>query len=427
MTSAHPTSPPHYTLDISRLLSRARARVPTGIDRVELEYALYLCANAPERTEFAAVHPLGRFAPLPFALAADFVSTIAALWDSGANDTGAAARLGMRLLHGIVLPNMDRRQPPARHHRQRKGRSVYLLLSHHHLTRPNLVAAAIRRRSALFVPMVHDLIPLEYPEYSREKEPDRHQQRIDTVVRYADAVITPSDAVRTSLMPYLAKAGRSDVPVWPIPHGVHLRALADDDKTPAADDTGRPYFVCLGTVEARKNHLLLLNIWRRLIETHGAAAPQLVIVGKRGWENEQVLDMIERSPALHGFVVEHNALPDTEVVRLLRGARALLFPSFTEGFGLPLAEALALGTPVICSDIPVFREVGGSAAHYLDPLDGMAWLRTVEGLSDLAEREEVPLTALDQDHILDWDQSVSRALAKVEDFVGHASRHTNRG
>ena len=66
-------------------------------------------------------------------------------------------------------------------------------------------------------------------------------------------------------------------------------------------------------------------------------------------------------------------MSDAELGRLLAGARALLFPSLAEGYGLPLAEALAAGVPVLCSDVPPFRAVGGDAPEYLDPLDGPAW------------------------------------------------------
>src|SRR5262249_22522618 len=116
-----------------------------------------------------------------------------------------------------------------------------------------------------------------------------------------------------------------------------------------------PYFAVLGTIEPRKNHLLLLNFWSRLAATL-SAPPRLLVIGPRGWENEQVLDMLERSRRLRGLVEEHNALSDAQVGSVLSRARALLLPSFAEGYGLPLAEALASGIPVLCSDIAVFRE-----------------------------------------------------------------------
>ncbi|GBR54887.1 glycosyltransferase [Neokomagataea thailandica NBRC 106555] len=180
--------------------------------------------------------------------------------------------------------------------------------------------------------------------------------------------------------------------------------------------TEKPYFVCLGTIEGRKNHLLLLNVWRRLIEIHGAKTPRLLIIGKRGWENEQVIDMIERTPSFAGIVREYNNLPNDEVVALLKNARALLFPSFSEGFGLPLAEALALNVPVICSDIPVFQEVGKNKVTYLDPIDGLGWLDTISTYSSLKTPQTPPPYFEDND-ALNWDTSVKNGLLEIENFI----------
>ena len=116
------------------------------------------------------------------------------------------------------------------------------------------------------------------------------------------------------------------------------------------DLAASPYFVVLGTIEPRKNHLLLLNIWRRLAEQQ-RSPPKLVIIGTRGWENEQVLDVLDRSVLVRPHVVEGSGMGDRGLMRLLANARALLMPSFAEGYGLPVVEALSLGTPVVASDI----------------------------------------------------------------------------
>jgi glycosyltransferase involved in cell wall biosynthesis len=139
-----------------------------------------------------------------------------------------------------------------------------------------------------------------------------------------------------------------------------------------------PYFVMLGTIEPRKNHWLLLQIWRRLVERLGEAAPKLVVIGQRGWECENVVDLLERCTALRGFVIEIPRCSDTDLATYLHHAQALLFPSFAEGYGLPLAEALALGTPAIVSNLPAFREVAGHIPDYLDPLDGKSWAAIIE-------------------------------------------------
>ncbi|AHE52108.1 hypothetical protein NX02_01730 [Sphingomonas sanxanigenens DSM 19645 = NX02] len=134
----------------------------------------------------------------------------------------------------------------------------------------------------------------------------------------------------------------------------------------------------LGTIEGRKNHLLMLQIWRELVEMHGSAAPRLLIVGQRGWEADQALAMIDRTKALRGVVSELPRCSDDELAVLLRGARALIFPSFVEGYGMPLVEALAHGTPVIASQIDVFGELAGPVPDYAAPTDGRRWRTLIE-------------------------------------------------
>jgi glycosyltransferase involved in cell wall biosynthesis len=101
-----------------------------------------------------------------------------------------------------------------------------------------------------------------------------------------------------------------------------------------------------------------------------------VLIGRRGWENEAVVDQLERSPAIRRYVHEVTNLGDHQVARLIHGAAALLSPSFAEGFNLPVIEALSLSTPVIASDIPAHRELA-AGAQLIDPLDGPAWLDAI--------------------------------------------------
>ena len=122
-----------------------------------------------------------------------------------------------------------------------------------------------------------------------------------------------------------------------------------------------------------------LGVRRRLAERMGAgdAAPRAAFPGRRGWENEAIIDQLERAPAILRHVHEVNNLGDREVARLIRGASALLSPSFAEGFNLPVIEALSLSTPVIASDIPVHRELA-AGARLVDPLDGPGWLAAID-------------------------------------------------
>jgi glycosyltransferase involved in cell wall biosynthesis len=168
--------------------------------------------------------------------------------------------------------------------------------------------------------------------------------------------------------------GGRPVPVEVIPIGVDEGVLkhASYELSPFAP--ARPYFVMLGTIEPRKNHALLLQIWRNYAETLPTGSiPELVLIGRRGWENESIFRMLDRCESVRPHLREMNGVADDELWPLLRGARAMLFPSFVEGWGMPMVEALALGVPVIGSDIPPFREAGQGIPDLLSPLDGHGW------------------------------------------------------
>jgi len=329
---------------------------------------------------FAAQASTGGFAAVPRPSVAALLDAIEAGWEGAPGAWRRAWSAALPILAGLGLGAGRRalRDPVAGP--GRAGRSVFLLVSHRALDRAAAIAP-IRRAGAAFVPFVHDLIPLSHPEYARPPQVRRHAARVLTVAAMADGVLANSAATAASLRGELAARGLPAPPVTVAPLGVRARAPAPAD---AEAPPAGPYFVCLGTIEPRKNHLLLLHLWRDLAARLGGAAPRLLLVGRRGWENENILDMLERCAALRGLVRECGAPGDAAVASLLAGSRALLFPSFAEGYGLPLAEALALGVPALCSDLPALREVGGAVPDYLDPLDGAAWRRAVLDYADPA-------------------------------------------
>jgi glycosyltransferase involved in cell wall biosynthesis len=275
---------------------------------------------------------------------------------------------------------------------------VYVQASPHHLNDQRLVQSILQREGAGFLCLVHDLIPIEYPEYARPGGDRLHRCRMETLTSFADALIVNSAATGRSLQPWIERSGRT-IPVKVAPLGTEALSSAAD----ATSIQDRPYFVCIGTIEGRKNHLLLLHLWRRMAETMPhRVIPRLVLIGRRGWENEQVLDLLDRCPSLVGHVEEIAGCPDKRLTELLRGARALLMPSFAEGFGMPLAEALSVGVPVICSDIPAHREVGGRVPDFADPLDGPTWQALVLDYSTQGAAWKAQMTRLRSWHKPTW-------------------------
>lgn len=346
-------------LDLSRLVSRARHQTPSGVDRVEMAYARGLHAQFGEQLRFAAVHPFGVYGGLRNATALRFLDALEQRWE---NEEGTVERRSLIEVLPSLLSLLPERTRPS-------AGSVYVQASPHHLTRPALVRRILTRERARFLCLVHDLIPIEYPEYARANGAALHQRRIETITALADGLIVNSSATGDSLRPWLERTGRT-VPMQVALLGTHqIPEPARPITVPA-----EPYFICVGTIEPRKNHLLLLNLWRALAgKLPPEAIPRLIVVGRRGWENEQVIDMLERSPGLRGHVEELNGCSDRHMQALVRGARALLLPSFAEGYGMPVTEALSVGTPVICSDLSALREAGGEVPDFLDPLDGPSW------------------------------------------------------
>ena len=373
-------------LDLSRLLSRTLHAMPTGIDRVELVYARQLLARIPDRLRFAAVNPFGVYGRLPAQAVRRFLDETEDRWASRA----APGRPAMLSAAAASLLRLAPRPVP----RPAPGvRRYYLQASPHHLHRPDRVRAKLLAERARLVCLVHDLIPIEYPEYARPDGAATHRRRIRTMADLAAGLIANSRATADSMARFLD--GSHPVAIRVAHLGSEPLAGGEDAPPPIP----QPYFVMLGTIEPRKNHLLLLNLWRQMIETLGPErTPHLAIVGRRGWENENVVDMLERCTAIHGHVHELAGLSDRAVGALLRHARALLLPSFAEGFGMPVTEALQAGTPVICSGLPALREAGGDVPDFLDPLDGPGWL---EAISDHAGEGSVR-RARQFERLRDW-------------------------
>ena len=415
----------HVILDVSRLLFSIRRAAPSGIDRVEMAYARRWAAQPPKTCTFAAQIPAGGFAAVPRPALVALLDAIEAAWDGVAGAQRHAWRAALPLLAnlGIGAGRRALRDALAAPDGAAAGRSVFLLVSHRALDQAAAIAP-LRRAGAAFVPFVHDLIPLSHPEYARPPQVKRHAARVATVAAMADGVVVNSAATADSLRAELASRGlpAPSIAVAPLGIGTARRAAVPAQR-PFPPPGEAPYFVCLGTIEPRKNHLLLLHLWRDFAARLGSRAPRLLLLGRRGWENENILDLLERCSILRGLVQERGTPGDAEVASLLAGSRALLFPSFAEGYGLPLAEALALGVPALCSDLPALREVGGTVPDYLDPLDGAAWRRAVLDYADPASAARAAqLARLAGWRAPNWDAHFEAVDALLERAVSGCAR-----
>lgn len=393
-------------LDLSRLISRVRHGRPSGVDRVEMAYARGLMDRFGDDLAFAALHPAGSYGRIGQNVALAYLNELEARWASPKGPVGQKSLTS-------IMPWMARLMPD----RSKIGTSdVLIQVSPHHLHQTEKQRAILSRERARFVCMVHDLIPIEFPEYARPGGSALHAARMTSVAELADAVIVNSAATGASLARWIEGYGGTLPPIHVALLGTHLLPAAP----PWTPRDGKPFFVCLGTIEPRKNHLLLLHLWRQMAETlSDDQMPRLIVIGRRGWENEQIVDLLDRCTTLRPFVDEVNNCGDVELAGILRGARALLMPSFAEGYGMPIAEALSVGTPVVASDLPAHREAGGAAPDYLDPLDGLGWMRAIhEYAHDESGRRRAQLERINQWHAPAWPKHMEIAADAIRSIAG---------
>ncbi len=257
----------------------------------------------------------------------------------------------------------------------------------------------VEYHAARLVIMIHDLIPLTHPQFCRVDENHRHAARLRQGLALACGVICNSAATAAALHRW---ANAEGLTVPPTTVGWLAPALGRRVSRPAPLAT--PYFVVLGTLEPRKNHALLINVWHALRATPGLQRPRLVVIGQPGWDFDETLTQLRAGESRGDFVLAIAGCDDATTTVWLQHAKALLFPSFAEGYGLPLIEALTLGVPVLASDLPAFREIAGDHAHYLDPTDINAWTRAVRAqcaAPPIATRGFMPPTWAQHFHVVE--------------------------
>lgn len=242
------------------------------------------------------------------------------------------------------------------------------------------VTIAPTRLAIPSVPVVHDLTPLTHPEWHRRKTVVAFVPWIEKTLERAARVIAVSQTTADELARLYPEV-RAKISV--VPNGVDARfspsAGAGERESVRRERTGgRPYILYLGTLEPRKNLTTLVAACEKLWRER-PALPDLLLAGSSGWKSESLLDAIARSP-FRGRIHVSGYVPREAAPALLRSAEAFCYPSLAEGFGLPVLEAMASGTPAVISDAPALREVAGDAAISVPARDASALAQALQVL-----------------------------------------------
>lgn len=261
-----------------------------------------------------------------------------------------------------------------------------------HATHP--VPLAVRGVPNLYT--IHDLVPLRLP-YTTLDDKKYFYRLLTSIARTADHIVTVSEYSRRDIVEHLGVDERRVTNTYQaVDIPAHVLARSDGE---VAGELARlfglefgGYFLFYGAIEPKKNVARLIDAYA----TSGTKLP-LVVAGGQGWQNRverrKLRDERFLNYRIDGNVVRQERqvrrleyLPRSQLFSLIRGARALVFPSIYEGFGLPVIEAMALGTPVVTSTVSSLPEVAGDAALLVDPysIEEIAGaIRTVEADADL--------------------------------------------
>ena len=267
-----------------------------------------------------------------------------------------------------------------------------------------LVRSQQERFGLRFALLVYDLIPLRRPEWCDRGLVRLFRAWFESVFPLVDHLFAISRATAADVERYAAEQGiELSVPVIPIPIGTGFSGAST---APAAVTKRLPapgtYTLIVSTIEARKNHLLLFRVWRRMLEQLPFdEVPTLVFAGRVGWLVDDLMRQIANTDNLNGKLVLILDPTDAELTALYQGCLFTLYPSFFEGWGLPVTESFAFGKPCVMSNRTSLPEAGGGLARSFDP-------------DDLNEAYRIIVeTIKDRPGLAAWEAQVRREFAPV--------------
>jgi len=244
--------------------------------------------------------------------------------------------------------------------------------------------------------LLYDLIPAVRPEWCARELVDSFRVWLETTLPRCDILLAISRYTVREVTEWASQAGVPLAgPVRPVPVGTGFGsaparrgAQSGSSARPPGLPASGSYVLFVSTLEARKNHALLVRVWRALLDEERSgqrprgSVPDLVFAGRVGWLTADLLQQLDNTSWLGGRLRLVRDPTDAELRALYEGCLFSLFPSWHEGWGLPVAEALAFGVPVLCSSAGALPEAGRDLARYFDPGDTASCRRAVAALLD---------------------------------------------
>lgn len=246
--------------------------------------------------------------------------------------------------------------------------------------------AALKGQGVRVAVLIHDLIPVRRPDWFPANRVERFRAWLAGALRHADHVLTISRFTAGDVAAYAAREGV--VMASPVVLQAGASRLPAGVGTPAGLPVAGRYVLFVSTLEARKNHALVVQVWQRLMAEVRAGSrmpgsvPQLVFAGRVGTGVADLLQQLDNSRWLGGRIRLLREPGDAEIRALYEGCLFSILPSLFEGWGLPLGESLALGKPCLAARGTALEEAGGNLCRYFDPEDVGDAHRSVSALLD---------------------------------------------
>jgi glycosyltransferase involved in cell wall biosynthesis len=244
------------------------------------------------------------------------------------------------------------------------------------------VLALKRQFGTKFVMTVHDLIPIYARETCDQDTAVVFEEFMRRALKHTDHILAVSGNTANDVKRYSASLQIPEPPITVTKNGSSFTEFLPAGQSPseiAAGDLPERFVLFVATVEGRKNHQLILDIWRRMID-EGDDPPHLVCVGRLGWKSTAFISTVVESGYLGGRIHLLRDICDADLRMLYSRCLFTLCPSFYEGWGLPVGESLAMGKICVCSDRASLPEVAGEFGMYIDIADRDASLAVIRGL-----------------------------------------------
>jgi len=270
----------------------------------------------------------------------------------------------------------------------------------------------------IYVPLVFDLIPLIEPSWFMQSLVRDYRAWFGSLLHSADGCLAISQATQRDLIENSAQWD-APIPSHAIPvvrlDGNFRQGSASADMLKGYGLEAGAYVLLVSTLEPRKNHMGAFKAWMALADSLGEGAmPQLICVGGRGWLNDDLHRMLRDHPKLQPMVRILHGVPDDALAMLYEHCLFTLYPSFYEGWGLPVSEALSYGKVPAISDVSSLPEAGGSFALYFDPHDAADIAATVRTLLEEETRLDVEGAIQQSYRPRSWQQIATDLMAKAQ-------------